>query len=453
MLLRGITLQLSLFVSCAVSFGLPALPRTRRHYSAKSVTSYCSYKTRRSAGHAHQTCMKQSFSDTHMEDAAEFQTSYATNSAQALHELWLLISRVTTIDAPDQTFFVQMDELVSERGDAGDMAGRIVHHIQQCQQSYARFSRRTKTTCRLPRFEVSLASKDDAIVELRVTQGSFVETEGEFACSTNESAENDVRAQHVISATQEWVKHMIAPQSGMGLCPFTATATHGGLPKASIYYSAIITSPSSRWKIAEMYTALWKEASDLISLSEKERATSLLVTISDEFYSAALDSSGNTIRLFNLWTRSVDASNLEHLELNRHLHLVTFHPQYYQQPGAPTLTAHYARRSPYPIINWVRAKQIDSAQDALGSGYVFAAQNEATLATIGVVRLQQMLEEQHWSQLPKVDRSKGTFSLYFPRHFARFWLQGFRLPLFDLMNKVLRNIFKNKENTENEINI
>jgi len=27
----------------------------------------------------------------------------------------------------------------------GDMAGRIVHHIQQCQQSYARFSRRTFT--------------------------------------------------------------------------------------------------------------------------------------------------------------------------------------------------------------------------------------------------------------------------------------------------------------------
>ena len=25
----------------------------------------------------------------------------------------------------------------------------------------------------------------------------------------------------------------------MGLCPFTATASHGGLPKASIYYSYI----------------------------------------------------------------------------------------------------------------------------------------------------------------------------------------------------------------------
>ena len=237
----------------------------------------------------------------------------------------------------------------------------------------------------------------------------------------------------VLRVTQDWVAAMIAPQTGMGLCPFTATARHGGRPKANIHYAVatgggtFITSEgeTGSQELATYYKALWQEAADLLALSERERSTSLLVTVSDNFYHGASDASGSGIALFNLWTRTVSPQALEQLELNTRLHLVTFHPQFYQQSGQTAKPAHYARRSPYPIINWVRAHQIDAAQCALGMGYVFASQNEGALASVGVTQLQSMLERNNWANAPKVDRSLGGHSFYFPSHYARFWMPAF----------------------------
>ena len=157
---------------------------------------------------------------------------------------------------------------------------------------------------------------------------------------------------HEPALRSSWVAAMIAPQNGMGLCPFTATATHGGRPKANIHY-AVVTGTGSSEELAMFYRALWKEAADLIALSERERSTSLLVTVSDSFYHGASDASAKGIALFNLWTGRVTPETLEQLQLNTRLHLVTFHPQFYQQTGQAAKPAHYARRSPYPIINWV----------------------------------------------------------------------------------------------------
>ena len=44
---------------------------------------------------------------------------------------------------------------------------------------------------------------------------------------------------------------------------------------------------------------------------------------------------------------------------------------------------------------------------------------------MGVNQLQDMLERNSWSNVPKVDRSIGAHSFYFPSHYARFWLPAF----------------------------
>lgn len=70
-------------------------------------------------------------------------------------------------------------------------------------------------------------------------------------------------------------------------------------------------------------------------------------------------------------------------------------------------------------------------QVALGSGYVFAAQNEQCLAALQPEEWQHMLEQGRW-QAPnrvelnelRVDRRNPNFSLFFPAHFARFWTRN-----------------------------
>ena len=62
---------------------------------------------------------------------------------------------------------------------------------------------------------------------------------------------------------------------GMGLCPFTSTATHGGRPMAAIYYTVtrgyLSTQHGAAHGMAAFYCALWREAADVIAIPEKDR--------------------------------------------------------------------------------------------------------------------------------------------------------------------------------------
>lgn len=416
-------------------------PRCVRCIRAGSATFRGSMiADKRVSAQAKGSCMEAGTQDA-LEHASRF-TSSATNAAEALTELWTLIGASRTVDhdanANTTTYVVKFASLTSQEpymGTRGHIAGNIVMHLQDVQEAHLRM--RAGSGSRLPEFEVSLLltpnSAEVPRVILHLSHEPALRSSGlnahEEEMKVIMVGQDTLRGEEVhegelLKVTQDWVAAMISPQNGMGLCPFTATATHGGRPKANIHY-AVVTGTGSREELAMFYRALWKEAADLIALPERERSTSLLVTVSDSFYHGASDASGKGIALFNLWTRTVTPETLEQLQLNTRLHLVTFHPQFYQQTGQAAKPAHYARRSPYPIINWVRAHQIDAAQSALGMGYVFAAQNEGALAGVGVTQLQDMLERNSWSNVPKVDRSIGAHPFYFPSHYARFWLPAF----------------------------
>mmetsp|Transcript_24935 Transcript_24935/g.39113 ORF Transcript_24935/g.39113 Transcript_24935/m.39113 type:complete len:230 (-) Transcript_24935:51-740(-) len=210
---------------------------------------------------------------------------------------------------------------------------------------------------------------------------------------------------------------MAGTKEGLGLCPFTATARFAGRPRAEVEYTV-----NEQDDLASAYRELWRQAATLYSTEEKVTATSLLVCPSAGFYQGVGNSDLSALKRFFRWTRTLDAEALGALGVNTKLHLVAFHPQMYQEPGKPDKSAHFARRSPYPMLNWVRAHQIDTAQEALGTGYLFAAQNEEALAKIGTQELQEMLAKGDWSQGQelRIDRN-SRFSLFLPTHFLRFW--------------------------------
>lgn len=67
--------------------------------------------------------------------------------------------------------------------------------------------------------------------------------------------------------------------------------------------------------------------------------------------------------------------------------------------------ANYARRSPWPMINILRTKQVRAAQKGIPTGLVYQ-QNEKTLSSVGTNKLEKMLRLRDWSEIEdlKVDR-------------------------------------------------
>jgi hypothetical protein len=91
------------------------------------------------------------------------------------------------------------------------------------------------------------------------------------------------------------------------------------------------------------------------------------------------------------------------------LQLVFFHPDWTFRDGGERAggasAANYARRSPWPMVNILRTKQVRKAQRGIPTGLVYQ-QNEKTLTKIGTKSLETMLRLRDWSEIAdlKVDR-------------------------------------------------
>jgi hypothetical protein len=91
------------------------------------------------------------------------------------------------------------------------------------------------------------------------------------------------------------------------------------------------------------------------------------------------------------------------------IQLVFFHPEWTFRDGGERSgmgsAANYARRSPWPMINILRTKQVRAAQKGIPTGLVYQ-QNEKTLSRVGAKSLERMLRLRDWSEIAdlKVDR-------------------------------------------------
>jgi len=197
--------------------------------------------------------------------------------------------------------------------------------------------------------------------------------------------------EEVVSITQTWVSSIM---SDLGICPFTQGATMAGLPMGKVYYTV-----DRSMTCEEIYAAYWNEVVRLEQSTEKELSTTLLIVPEFAFYNVeAYENFCNTL------TQPMETLNVEQT-----LQLVFFHPQWSFRDGGERsgskMAANYARRSPWPMINILRTKQVRAAQRGIPTGLVYQ-QNEKTLSEIGATELERMLRLRSWDDLEdkKVNR-------------------------------------------------
>ena len=197
----------------------------------------------------------------------------------------------------------------------------------------------------------------------------------------------------IISITKTWVEKIC---SDMGICPFSRGAEKAGLPMGPVYY-CVDRSTS----MEDMYAAYWKEVVRVEQASENDLSTTLL--IAPEFYI-------DNVELFETFSNTL-TQPLAALGVETLLQLVFFHPHWSFRDGGARAgggqAANYARRSPWPMINILRTKQVRAAQKGIPTGLVYK-QNEKTLGSVGAHQLEKMLRLRDWSEIAdvKVDRKE-----------------------------------------------
>jgi len=191
----------------------------------------------------------------------------------------------------------------------------------------------------------------------------------------------------IISVSKAWVKKIC---SDMGICPFSKGADEAGLPIGPVFYT-IDRSTS----LEDMYARYWQEVVRVESQDESELSTTLLVA--PEF---CMDQ----IEIFEQFSTTL-TQPLSALGLEASIQLVFFHPNWSFRDGSARegegAAANYARRSPWPMINILRTKQVRAAQRGIPTGLVYK-QNEKTLSGVGVDTMETCLRLRDWGAIADV---------------------------------------------------
>jgi len=231
----------------------------------------------------------------------------------------------------------------------------------------------------------------------------------------------------IIQLSKQWVDKMMAD---LALCPFTQSSTKSGIPLGPVRYHIDRVST-----FEDAYMAYWAEVCQIENVDENEISTTLHIL--PQFCM-------NTVELFEQWADTLTGT-LEALDVENLLQLIFFHPNWMFRDGGRDrstddgggLAAHYARRSPWPMVNILRTKQVRVAQRGIPTGLVYqqvsfacigmtntntlflflclipsliplppSMQNEKTLSRIGTDKLERMLRLRDWSEVAgmKVDR-------------------------------------------------
>jgi len=191
----------------------------------------------------------------------------------------------------------------------------------------------------------------------------------------------------ILKDSKEWVRAMIAD---FGICPFTIDPERAGIPMGGVRYTV-----SRAKEIDEAFLRYWEEVEALLSSSEKEMATILLIFPEIELF-------GN-FELFEAYCDTLSDA-LETIDFEKEIQLVFFHPKYQFRDGQARAgedmgAANFARRAPWPMINILRTPQVRAAQKGIPTGLVYK-QNEERLSEVGAVVLEKMLYDRKWEGLP-----------------------------------------------------
>jgi len=169
-----------------------------------------------------------------------------------------------------------------------------------------------------------------------------------------------------------------------------------GLPLGKVFYCVDRAST-----VEDVYEKYWAEVVRIERNKEKDVSTTLLIL--PEFFM-------DNVELFESFSTTL-TNALTSLNVEDLLQLVFFHPHWSFRDGSARATgdagisANYARRSPWPMINLLRTSQVRTAQKGIPTGLVYK-QNEKTLAAVGAEKLETMLRLRDWGDIAdmKVNR-------------------------------------------------
>ncbi|KAL3816213.1 hypothetical protein ACHAXA_001269 [Cyclostephanos tholiformis] len=210
----------------------------------------------------------------------------------------------------------------------------------------------------------------------------------------------------IISITESWVSRMMAD---LALCPFTQSSSRSGIPPGPVRYAVdrLAASPE------DAYASYWHEVSRIQDSSESDISTTLHVLPNFCCAIGGIGSSG--VESFEQWadtlTGTLGDGNSSLDDLGDMIQLIFFHPDWTfrdagrDRIGEGGMAGNYARRSPWPMVNILRTRQVRVAQRGIPTGLVYQ-QNEKTLSRIGTENLDRMLRLRDWSDVEgmKVDR-------------------------------------------------
>lgn len=257
------------------------------------------------------------------------------------------------------------------------------------------------------RFGISTNWKRKGILSLRRLQDKH----SGFALAEHNS--NDYS--QLTNDMKKWVTGMI---SGFGICPFTASSNIAGTPQGKIRYAV-----SKARTVEEAFTDYWREV-DLVHQSPvADLSTTLLMYPHIVEFSEFSTFDSFSIELDALLSASPSANAIDN---------VYFHPQFlfrdkddqvflvFDDDGNPLGLSNevptppsYARRSPTPMVNILRADMVQKAQRTMKEGQVLRRNNE-NLEKVGVTALEDMLQRCDWSGLPRKAPSRPDLPLQEP---------------------------------------
>ncbi|KAJ8609460.1 hypothetical protein CTAYLR_005431 [Chrysophaeum taylorii] len=340
--------------------------------------------------------------------------SPARTMAQALRQLWETVARydeVSLADPMDDATAIVFPECAPLRSNR--IWAAFFEHLECCKDVCDRFG--TKVVA-MP----SADGEDRALVVRRVRgqRGDEEEEDDdddwelspelaaklrglddeepvpEAAFFKEDDDDDDAPDNEILAVSRRWVDAIV---SGAGVCPFSVNADNAGLPVGKVRYEI------SRAADAESaYAAYWHEV-DLIQTTDVKALSTTLLVLADRRWAYNLE------EFETLGTTLAQALEGKGLGFEEDLQLVFFHPAYAFRDGRERAgsdgAANFARRSPYPMVNILRTKQVRDAQRSLPTALVYA-QNEATLADIGADLLGDMLHKRDWSPIDgrRVDR-------------------------------------------------
>jgi hypothetical protein len=179
----------------------------------------------------------------------------------------------------------------------------------------------------------------------------------------------------ILQATKGWVESIVLRYK---LCPFAVTAQK----KKKILYRV-----SKSKTMEELQAEVLKHVRLMTKNNKKSETTKLLAVSSIERMYSFVEFN----QFVNLMQELIETAGTP-------IQLAMFHPSFTYADATDdpeSSTANYTSRSPYPLIHFIRSKQIEGARKKNGEAYLLglSSVNDKTLAAVGLDKLRRMHKE------------------------------------------------------------